>query len=42
MRDDWQFQFRNLIKHFQLQSPGEGKTWKSDDLKGYNIYYKFK
>lgn len=35
MRDDWQFQFRNSIEHFQPQFPGEGETWELDDLNGF-------
>ncbi|MBI6873307.1 DUF262 domain-containing protein [Clostridium aciditolerans] len=35
MRDDWQFQFRSSIEHFQPQNPVEGLSWESDDLDGF-------
>lgn len=35
MRDDWQFQFRSSIEHFQPQRPVEGVNWKTDDLNGF-------
>ena len=35
MRDDWQFQFRSSIEHFQPQHPVEGENWESDDLNGF-------
>ncbi|MFC4409010.1 DUF262 domain-containing protein [Chungangia koreensis] len=35
MRDDWQFQFRNSVEHFQPQNPVEGLGWESDDLDGF-------
>jgi len=35
MRDDWQFQFRSSIEHFQPQNPVVGVDWESDDLNGF-------
>jgi hypothetical protein len=35
MNDDWQFQFRSSVEHFQPQHPVEGVNWKSDDLNGF-------
>ncbi|WP_010281045.1 DUF262 domain-containing protein [Bacillus timonensis] len=35
MRDDWQFQFRSSIEHFQPQNPVVGEDWESDDLNGF-------
>ncbi|MBM7572926.1 DUF262 domain-containing protein [Aquibacillus albus] len=35
MRDDWQFQFRSSIEHFQPQNPFEDVNWESDDLNGF-------
>ena len=35
MRDDWQFQFRSSIEHFQPQNPVEVENWNSDDLNGF-------
>lgn len=35
MQDDWQFQFRNSIEHFQPQNPTEGENWELDDLNGF-------
>jgi hypothetical protein len=35
MRDDWQFQFRSSVEHFQPQHPVEGVNWESDDLDGF-------
>ncbi|PEL08417.1 DUF262 domain-containing protein [Bacillus sp. AFS017336] len=35
MREDWQFQFRTSIEHFQPQHLVEGENWKSDDLDGF-------
>lgn len=35
MRDDWQFQFRSSIEHFQPQHPVEGVKWDSNDLNGF-------
>ncbi|WP_342514633.1 DUF262 domain-containing HNH endonuclease family protein [Sporosarcina sp. FSL K6-1522] len=35
MRDDWQFQFRSSVEHFQPQRPVEGVSWESDDLNGF-------
>lgn len=35
MRDDWQFQFRSSIEHFQPQHPVEGVNWESGDLDGF-------
>lgn len=35
IHDDWQFQFRNSVEHFQPQHPVEGVNWKSDDLDGF-------
>lgn len=32
MRDDWQFQFRNSIEHFQPQALSEGTNWGDDEL----------
>jgi Uncharacterized conserved protein len=34
-QDDWQFQFRNSIEHFQPQHPVEGECWEQDDLNGF-------
>ena len=33
-QDDWQFQFRSSIEHFQPQHPVEGECWEQDDLNG--------
>jgi uncharacterized protein with ParB-like and HNH nuclease domain len=33
--DEWQFQFRNSIEHFQPQNPVEGESWEADDLDGF-------
>jgi hypothetical protein len=35
MRDDWQFQFRSSIEHFQPQNPAEVENWDPDDLNGF-------
>ncbi|MDQ0233102.1 DUF262 domain-containing protein [Metabacillus malikii] len=35
MRDDWQFQFRSSIEHFQPQNPVVGEAWKSEDLNSF-------
>jgi len=35
MDDDWQFQFRNSIEHFQPQNPTEGDSWPPDDLDSF-------
>ena len=35
MRDDWQFQFRSSVEHFQPQRPVEGVSWESEDLNGF-------
>ncbi|CRK83026.1 DUF262 domain-containing protein [Neobacillus massiliamazoniensis] len=35
LRDDWQFQFRSSIEHFQPQHPVEGVHWERDDLDGF-------
>ncbi|MBD0383880.1 DUF262 domain-containing protein [Paenibacillus sedimenti] len=35
MHDDWQFQFRSSVEHFQPQHPIEGVKWESDDLDGF-------
>lgn len=35
MHDDWQFQFRNSVEHFQPQHPVEGENWGTDDLDGF-------
>lgn len=35
LQDDWQFQFRNSIEHFQPQHPLEGECWAKDDLDGF-------
>lgn len=35
MQEDWQFQFRSSIEHFQPQHPIEGECWKEDDLHGF-------
>jgi hypothetical protein len=35
MRDDWQFQFRSSIEHFQPQNPAEVENWELDDLNGF-------
>lgn len=35
LRDDWQFQFRSSIEHFQPQNPLEGDDWGKDDLNGF-------
>lgn len=32
MQEDWQFQFRSSIEHFQPQHPIEGEPWKEGDL----------
>jgi uncharacterized protein with ParB-like and HNH nuclease domain len=34
-QDDWQFQFRSSIEHFQPQHPVEGECWEQDDLNGF-------
>ncbi|WP_010245809.1 DUF262 domain-containing protein [Acetivibrio cellulolyticus] len=34
-QDDWQFQFRSSIEHFQPQHPAEGETWEEEDLDGF-------
>lgn len=34
-QDDWQFQFRSSIEHFQPQHPVEGECWDEDDLNGF-------
>jgi uncharacterized protein with ParB-like and HNH nuclease domain len=33
--DEWQFQFRSSIEHFQPQNPVEGESWEADDLDGF-------
>lgn len=33
--DEWQFQFRSSIEHFQPRNPDEGKSWEADDLDGF-------
>lgn len=33
--DEWQFQFRSSIEHFQPRNPVEGKSWEADDLDGF-------
>lgn len=35
IQDDWQFQFRNSIEHFQPQNPDEIDCWEKDDLNGF-------
>lgn len=35
MQEDWQFQFRSSIEHFQPQHPVEGECWEQDDLNGF-------
>ncbi|WAA08986.1 DUF262 domain-containing protein [Fervidibacillus albus] len=35
MYDDWQFQFRSSIEHFQPQNPVEGENWEEEDLDGF-------
>lgn len=35
MSDEWQFQFRSSIEHFQPQHLAEGVNWESDDLDGF-------
>jgi len=35
MQEDWQFQFRSSIEHFQPQHPIEGEPWQEDDLNGF-------
>ena len=35
MRDEWQFQFRNSVEHFQAQNPYEGPRWMHEDLDGF-------
>jgi len=35
MRDDWQFQFRSSIEHFQPQRPVESEHWEEDALNGF-------
>ncbi|MDF9823770.1 uncharacterized protein with ParB-like and HNH nuclease domain [Breznakia sp. PF5-3] len=32
MQEDWQFQFRSSIEHFQPQHPVEGDSWEQGDL----------
>lgn len=34
-QDDWQFQFRSSIEHFQPQHPVEGECWDENDLNGF-------
>ena len=34
-QDDWQFQFRSSIEHFQPQHPLEGQCWEGEDLNGF-------
>lgn len=34
-QDDWQFQFRSSIEHFQPQHPAEGECWDENDLNGF-------
>ncbi|WLR60170.1 DUF262 domain-containing protein [Guptibacillus hwajinpoensis] len=34
-QDDWQFQFRSSIEHFQPQHPVEVECWEQDDLNGF-------
>lgn len=34
-QDDWQFQFRSSIEHFQPQHPVEGEFWDENDLNGF-------
>ncbi|MSS10737.1 MULTISPECIES: DUF262 domain-containing protein [Clostridia] len=34
-QEDWQFQFRSSIEHFQPQHPVEGECWEQDDLNGF-------
>lgn len=34
-QDDWHFQFRSSIEHFQPQHPVEGECWEQDDLNGF-------
>lgn len=33
--NEWQFQFRSSIEHFQPQNPVEGESWEADDLDGF-------
>lgn len=33
--DDWQFQFRSSIEHFQPQNPVEGEHWNEEDLNSF-------
>lgn len=35
LQDDWQFQFRNSIEHFQPQQPEEVAPWETHDLNGF-------
>lgn len=35
LSDDWQFQFRSSIEHFQPQNPVEGERWSTVDLNGF-------
>lgn len=35
MQEDWQFQFRNSVEHFQPQNPAEGESWGDDELDGF-------
>jgi len=35
LQDDWQFQFRSSIEHFQPQHSIEGVCWEQDDLNGF-------
>lgn len=35
LQDDWQFQFRSSIEHFQPQNPVEGECWEQDDVNGF-------
>jgi hypothetical protein len=34
-QEDWQFQFRSSIEHFQPQHPVEGEFWDENDLNGF-------
>jgi hypothetical protein len=35
LQDDWQFQFRSSIEHFQPQHLNEGENWEPEDLNGF-------
>ncbi|MDY4128279.1 DUF262 domain-containing HNH endonuclease family protein [Peptostreptococcus porci] len=35
MQEDWQFQFRSSIEHFQPKHPIEGECWDENDLNGF-------